>query len=224
VSWVVISETLRRHYTNAGYVAYVLVLAMAAFFISKFESPGSLWPGLVTLLAIITGCAPIGPEFSSGTLQLILVKPISRAVYLLSRVGGVVIAVWFAALVAALTELAGRGFSDFTPVATSLVHALADALLVVSLLTLLGSFTRAYFNVALYFGVRIFLGLLIGIGTRKFPEQLTRALTAISQNLYPDAPPRFSGDWLLLVTCNAAIALVLACLIFRRREVPYGAE
>ncbi len=224
MSWVVIAETLRRHYTNIGYVAYVLVLAMAALFISQVERPGSLWPGLVMLLAIITGCGPIGPEFSSGTLQLILVKPINRAVYLLSRVAGVVLAVWAAALVAALTELAGRGFSDFTPVATSLVHAMADTLLVVSLLTLIGSFTRAYFNVALYFGIQIFLGLLAGIGARKFPEQVTRALNAISQNLYPDAPSSFSGDWLLLVTCNAAIALVLACVIFRRREVPYGAE
>ena len=224
MSGVVIGETLRRHYTNVGYVAYVVLLAMVALFISQFERPGSLWPGLVMLLAIITGCAPIGPEFSSGTLQLILVKPINRAVYLLSRVAGVVLAVWIAAVVAALTELLGRGFSELTPIATALVHSMADALLVVSLLTLIGSFTRAYFNVALYFGVQIFLGLLAGIGARKFPEQVTRALTVITQNLYPDAPPRLSGDWLLLVACNAAIALVLACVIFRGREVPYGAE
>jgi ABC-type transport system involved in multi-copper enzyme maturation permease subunit len=224
VSGVVISETLRRHYTSVAFVAYAILLVMVALFISQFERPGSLWPGLVMLLAIIAGCAPIGPEFSSGTLQLILVKPINRAVYLLSRVAGVVLVVWAAALLAALAELLGRGFSDYTPIATSLVHAMADALLAVSLLTLIGSFTRAYFNVALYFGIQIFLGLLAGIGARKFPEQVTRALNVISQNLFPDAPSRFSGDWLLLVACNAAIALVLACLIFRRREVPYGAE
>ena len=44
------------------------------------EIPGST--------VLITGCGPIGPEFSSGTLQLILVKPINRATYLLSRVAG----------------------------------------------------------------------------------------------------------------------------------------
>ena len=224
MSGVVIGETLRRHYTNVGYVAYVVLLAMVALFISQFERPGSLWPGLVMLLAIITGCAPIGPEFSSGTLQLILVKPINRAVYLLSRVAGVVLAVWIAGVVAAVTELLGRGFSELTPIATALVHSMADALLVVSLLTLIGSFTRAYFNVAIYFGVQIFLGLLAGIGARKFPEQLMGALNVITRNLYPDAPSRLSGDWLLLVACNAAIALVLACVIFRGREVPYGAE
>jgi ABC-type transport system involved in multi-copper enzyme maturation permease subunit len=224
VSGVVISETLRRHYTSVAFVAYALVLAMGALFIANFERPGSVWPGLVTLLAILAGCAPIGPEFSSGTLQLILVKPISRAVYLVSRVAGVVIFVWIAAIIAAATEWLGRGFSDAIPIATALVHAMAGALLVVSLLTLIGSFTRAYFNVALYFGIMMFLGLLTGISVRRFSEQVTRALTVISQNLFPAAPSRFSSDWLLLVASNAAVALVLACLVFRRREVPYGAE
>jgi ABC-2 type transport system permease protein len=224
VSGVVISETLRRHYTSIAFMSYAIVLVMAALFIAQFERPGSVWPGLVTLLAILAGCAPIGPEFSSGTLQLILVKPVTRAAYLLSRVAGVVLFVWIAASLAALTEWLARGFSEGLPIATVLVHSMAAALLVVSLLTLIGSFTRAYFNVALYFGTMIFLGLAIPISARKLPEQVTSALQAISRNLFPDAPPRFSPDWLLLVACNAVLALVLACLIFRRREVPYGAE
>lgn len=224
MSWVVISETLRRHYTSVAFVAYAIVLVMAALFIAQFERPGSVWPGLVSLLAVLAGCAPIGPEFSSGTLQLILVKPITRAVYLLSRVAGVVLFVWLAAILAAASEWLARGFSDGTSIATSLVHSMASALLVVSLLALIGSFTRAYYNVALYFGTMMFLGLLLPISLRKFPEPVTRVLQVISDNLFPGAPPRFTTGWLLLVTCNAVIALVLACLIFRRREVPYGAE
>jgi ABC-type transport system involved in multi-copper enzyme maturation permease subunit len=224
LSGVVISETLRRHYTSVAFVPYAIVLVMGALFIANFERPGSVWPGLVTLLAILAGCAPIGPEFSSGTLQLILVKPITRAVYLLSRVAGVVIFVWVTAGLAALTEWIGRGFTDGIPIVTALVHAMANALLIVALLTLLGSLTRAYFNVALYFGTMMFLGLLIPISARKLPEQVTRALQVVSQNLFPNAPSQFSTDWLLLVTSNAAVALVLACLIFRKREVPYGAE
>lgn len=219
-----IAETVRRHVTNIGFVAYVAVLAMAALAVAQFENPGAVWPGLVIVLAVITGCAPIGPEFSSGTLQLILVKPINRAVYLLSRVTGVLAVVWSAAVVAALCELAGRALADFTPIATSLVHSMAEALLIVAMLTFIGSFTRAYFNVAIYFGVQIFLSVLTVLGARRFPEQVTRALRVVDQNLFPNAPPRLDRDWLLLVACNAAIALLLACLVFRRREVPYGAE
>lgn len=224
MSWVVVSETLRRHATNVGYVAYVILLAMAGVAVAQFERPGAVWPGLVTLLAIIIGCTPIGPEFSSGTLQLILVKPVSRAVYLVSRVAGVVLAVWSGALIAALAELIARGFSEFNPIAISFLNSLAGTLLIVSLLTFFGSFLRAYFNVATYFLLQIFLGALIGIGARKFPAGVTRAITTVMQNVFPDAPPRLEAAWLLMVTCNAAIALVLACLIFRRREVPYGAE
>jgi ABC-type transport system involved in multi-copper enzyme maturation permease subunit len=176
------------------------------------------------LLAMVVGSEVIGPEFSSGTLQLILVKPINRAVYLLSRVAGVVLAVWSAALLAAVCELVGRSMNDFVPIATALVHSMADALLVVSLLAFIGSFTRAYFNIAIYFGMQMFLAMLIGLSARKFPEPLTRALRFVMSNLYPDPPSQLEGAWLLLVACNVAIALLLACILFRKREVPYGAD
>ncbi|HKR64485.1 MAG TPA: hypothetical protein VJZ00_12205, partial [Thermoanaerobaculia bacterium] len=90
---VVVSETVRRHITNAGYLSYLAFLAIVALGVSRFNRPASMWPSLVAVLAIIAGSAPIGPEFSSGTLQLILVKPVKRWVYLLSRVAGVVLAV-----------------------------------------------------------------------------------------------------------------------------------
>jgi hypothetical protein len=51
------------------------------------------------------------------------------------------------------------------------------------------------------------------------------ALRTIQDNLYPETPlVPFDRNWLLKVFSNAAIALLLACLIFRRREVPYGAD
>ena len=91
---VVIEETIRRHITSVGYLTYLAIVAIVAVAVSRFEHPAAVWPQLITILAIITGCGPIGPEFSSGTLQLILVKPVNRAEYLLSRVIGVVAVVW----------------------------------------------------------------------------------------------------------------------------------
>ena len=50
-------------------------------------------------------------------------------------------------------------------------------------------------------------------------------LHTIHDNVYPDPPlVPFDRNWLLKVFGNAAAALLLACLIFRRREVPYGAD
>ena len=73
VSGVVVEETIRRHVTHIGFATYVALLAIVGMGVSRFDAPGAVWPTLVGWLAIITGCGPIGPEFSSGTLQLILV-------------------------------------------------------------------------------------------------------------------------------------------------------
>lgn len=229
MSGVVVLETLRRHFTNIGYWSYVALVTILAAGVSQFNQPAAVWPSLVTLLAIITGCNPIGPEFSSGTLQLVLVKPINRATYLLSRVAGVVLSVWVAALFAFAAEIIGRlisGNVPWTTLAAALLNSAADAILVVALLTLLGSLTRAYFNVALYIGVMIGISFFAGVlrMVRGMPEFVFQALAAIERNLYPDVVPRFDHDWLLLVLSNAAVALLLACFAFRNREVPYGAD
>ena len=238
---VVIVETVRRHVTNVGYLIFLAVLILVALAVSVFNSPATAWPSLVTLLALITGCGVIGPEFSSGTLQLILVKPVNRAVYVVSRVAGILLVVWLAAAAAAVCELAGRALwgdhgLQARAIGTTLLNSATDTILVVCLLALLGSVTRAYFNIAIYM-----LGL-IGLSTSgvilafvrqtqnavgRFLNEHTsieRGLSAIDRNLFPDLPPRLDAAWTLMVLSNAAIALLLACLAFRRREVPYGAD
>jgi ABC-type transport system involved in multi-copper enzyme maturation permease subunit len=205
-----------------------------------FNRPASGWPSLITLLALITGAGAIGPEFSSGTLQLILVKPLTRATYLLSRVAGIVLSVWIAAAVCAVFEMAGRALwtegVPFAVIGAALLQTGIDVILAVSLLALLGSLTRAYFNIGLYLAILIGLsasgiviGLLrsstnaVGMFLRGHME-LDRVLLTIDQNLFPDLPPRLDPAWIMMVLSNAAVALLLACLVFRRREVPYGAD
>lgn len=223
MSGVVIAETVRRHFTSVGFLSFLALLAIVSVGFAQFDRPAAGWPSLIVLLAIVTGAGPIGPELSSGTLQLILVKPRSRSAYLLSRVAGVVLAVWTAAAVASACELLGRKLESAPEIGAALLNSMIEVVLIVSLLTFLGSVTRAYYNVAIYFGAQIVLALLSGFG-RKLPPLVARAVTAVDHNLFPETPPRLEPDWLLLVACNAAVALVLACLAFRRREVPYGAE
>lgn len=225
---VVVEETLRRHVTNGGYLTMLALLAIVGLAASQFAQPAAMWPTLTALLAIVAGSGPIGPEFSSGTLQLILVKPIGRATYLLSRAAGVVLAVWLAALVACACEVIARLLSGGVPwgiFGTMLLNIGADTILTVSLLTLLGSLTRAWFNVAIYMGVQIGLSMAVGILTmaRRFPA-VAEAMATAERTLYPELPRIIDGAWLALVLSVAAAALLLACLAFRRREVPYGAD
>ncbi|HYC88992.1 MAG TPA: hypothetical protein VEO54_07255 [Thermoanaerobaculia bacterium] len=243
MSPVVILETVRRHVTHIGYLTFLALLVLAAFATSVFDRPAAAWPGLLVLLAFVTGCGVVGPEFSSGTLQLILVKPVNRAVYLVSRVTGVVLVVWLAGIVAALCELAGRALwgdsgLQARAIGTALLNCATDTILTVSFLALLGSLTRAYFNIGIYLVGLIGLGLSSVVfafirqtdnAVGRFLKAHTgieRGLMVIDRNLYPDlpVPPRFDTGWTLMVLSNAAIALLLACLAFRRREVPYGAD
>jgi ABC-type transport system involved in multi-copper enzyme maturation permease subunit len=240
VNGIVVAETLRRNLNSIPYICYVALLAIIAFGISNFDRPAAVWPALISLLAYIIGCAPIGPEFSSGTLQLILTKPVNRSVYLLSRVAGVVIALWVATLIGFAVELTGRavqgGNLQFNLMGAALVHSLASTILICSLLVFFGSFTRAYFNIAIYVvlmvGVNVLQGLLGFIrqtGTiagewLRSHTILDVTLATIEKNLFPDRPVLFDWHWVLMVLSNAAIALVIACFIFRKREVPYGAD
>ncbi len=164
----------------------------------------------------------------------------NRSVYLVSRVAGVLIVVWSAAFIAFGAELVGRaiwnGVLRVDLVGTALLNSLAGTLLICALLVFFGSFTRAYFNVAIYvvltFGLSISQGIValmrasrgaVGEWLREH-DILDRVIAAVSRNLFPDAPPMLDRNWMLMVLSNAAIALLLACFIFRRREVPYGAD
>ena len=220
---VVTRETFRRHVTNPAFLSFATFLVIVTLGFSQFDRPAAAWPGLIVLLAIVAGAGLIGPELSSGRLQLILVKPVSRSAYLLSRVGGVVLVVWAAAILAAACELAGRALGYAEEIGAALMNVMYEAVLIVALLALLGSITRAYYNVVIYFALQILLAILGGFA-QKLPAAVNTAVAAIDRNLFPEAPARIDPEWILLVACNAMIALVLACLAFRRREVPYGAE
>lgn len=246
----VIRETIRRQWTSIAFVSFVVLTALAAVAASQIDDPSHIWPAWIGLLALIVGCQTIGPEFSSGTLQLILAKPINRSTYLLSRVAGVVLALWLAAVLPLIIELIGRALSSspieqFAQVAWTGFNLALDTLFVCALLALLGSFTRSYFNIAIYMALKIGLamtvagamaiagmsqattstGLFVRLGRFLFEHPaIVRGLHHVENNLFPEAPRGFDRNWTLMVLSNAAIALLLACVLFRRREVPYGAD
>lgn len=245
MSLVVVAETLRRHLGHLGYIAALLILIIIVAMMAAMGAPGQGGYQLVGLFALIAGCQLIGPEFSSGTLQLILSKPIGRSSYLIGRVVGVVLSIWVAIVVIFTSDIIGHLIAG-TPIVWSasasaaLVSAL-KVLLVCALLALFGSFSRSYVNIGIYLGGQIVLsmtsGLLgmmrgavsgemgvIGAFLRAHPGVL-EGLHAVESNLFPDAPSTpFDRNWILMMVCNATVAVLLACVIFSRREVPYGAD
>jgi hypothetical protein len=240
VSGIVIAETLRRHLVRPGYIIFLILVAMTAMFAATFNTPAQMWPWLVSVLAIITGSAIVGPEFLTGTLQLIVSKPISRPSYLISRVAGVFASVSLAAVIGFAAECAARALLGRAALPW---HRLTDAfggvllvsLLTIALLTLLGSLTRSYFNVAIYLGTEVAISMtetLVGLVRVKARADaaadrfaiLDRGLAAVDDFLFPAIPAELHRGWIARVLPTAVVSLALACLAFNRREVPYGAE
>ena len=245
MSATVILETLRRHFAHIGYIGALLLIMVITAAMGGMDAPAGTAYSVFTLFIVLAGCQIIGPEFSKGTLQLILSKPVHRSRYLLSRVVGVVLALWIAIVITFAADVISRALAHhdlawLTGGGTATAVA-AQAVLVCSLMALFGSFTRSYLNVAIYLGGQIVLSLLagvldfirhlerglwaaIGAFLREHPGVIA-AVRAVHENLYPSAPDiPFDRNWLLMVFGNAAVALLLACLVFRKREVPYGAD
>lgn len=234
----VIAETVRRHVTSIGYVAFAVLVALLGIIASSFNTPASLWPSWISLLAIITGAALIGPEFSIGTLQLIVSKPMRRSTYVVSRIAGVFVSIAIAAMIGASAEIVTRMIRDalaLRPVIVTLTCELLLTLLTIATLAFLGSVTRAYYNVAIYLGLQAgismaeaFLGML-RIGESRVGALLQRyhveeVLRAIDDAFFPGIPLHPDAGWALRIAATALVFIALACLAFQRREVPYGSE
>src|SRR5437763_16748257 len=123
------AETLRRHFAHLGYIAALLVLIVIVVTMSAIGAPAQAPYEMLGLFALIAGCQLIGPEFSKGTLQLILSKPVGRSTYLVSRVAGVVLAIWAAIIIVLASDVVGRLIAG-SPVVwrTTLAAALVSAL------------------------------------------------------------------------------------------------
>jgi hypothetical protein len=240
---VVVVETLRRHVTSVGYGCFIVLAALIATGSALTTGNLSSWQGLTTLLILIIGSQLIGPEFSAGTLQLVIAKPVNRSAYLLSRVAGVVLAgwagLWVPFAVSVVVRMLNHGIDDWTGTLAMPVNRSLAMILICALLVFFGSFTRSYFNVAIYMvtnvGISTVIGILgmLGQGRDVFGwvgrfiaanPGIVAALRAIDRNLFPDPPSGFDVQWAALVLSNAAVAIFCACLLFNRREVPYGAD
>jgi ABC-type transport system involved in multi-copper enzyme maturation permease subunit len=242
VNGVVVAETIRRHLKNPAYWAGVVAIAVMAGLTGAYGGPSRLWESFVIVLAIAGAARLIGPEFSSGTLQLILSKPVNRSAYVLSRFAGVVAALLMATATCLGADFLGRelgeagGAPDWKSMISSSANVGLFIVLVCALLALLGSFTRSFNNVALYVLMKIALVLIIGVLRMPIggPTRLSlfmeahpaiiKSIVAVDSNLYPSIPDNLQGAFTVLVLTNASVALFLACLLFRRREVPYGAD
>jgi len=190
---------------------------------------------LVALLLIASGA--VSRDASSGALQMILARPISRTEYLGGRLLGIM-AAW-AIFLAAATIFAvvlafrygGTELLRSWSLPRLLVGALLDGLQVAVLLLLFSTFLPAFGDALGFLFLFIAFSTASAFATAVGKTSLAKAARVAQENLLPEVrwesalsghafPAEALGRWILAVT----LCFVLAAVVLSRKEFAYGQD
>ena len=212
-----------------------VTLAVLALLVAAPPALASGPARLVALLLIASGA--VSRDASSGALQMMLARPISRTEYLGGRLLGMMAA--YALFLAAATVLAFAIASRYGGAATLLSPALArvllgallDGLQVAALLLLLSTLLPAFGDALAYLFLWIAFSASSGFATSLGRADLGRLARLARENVLPEVrwdallagrhvPAEALGRWVLAVT----LSFVLAAVVLSRKELTYGQD
>lgn len=226
---VVFGQLLRETCGNRYYAAFALFIVVQGVVIGIYARHiDRVWLFVATVLI---GSLALGPDTGRGLVQLVLVRPVSRAEYVLSRFAAALCAIMLLIAASAAGHVSGAIGSHGGHISDFLwEHAAAavDASVDVAVLVFFGSFTTSYLNIPCYGALRILLpSLSAPLGQWLSPESWQfRILASIQASVMPRARPdavTFYGDLHAALAASAAF-LFLAVVIFGRRELPYASD
>lgn len=230
---------LRQKLGSVGVVTALSALAvLAALPLSSGQPAGFT----ATLAVFVMAAGIVARDASSGALQMILSRPIRRFEYLLGRFfGAVLLLAAFLALalvVGGLIDRAGRlagWIAGEAPLSWSsaLQAGLIDFLhgtLALATLLFFSTFLRGMGDVLAFVLSGLALSLLPQLGATLRKPALTRVGRFLADNLSPTAPlDEILGGRILVPAAGAYVLalvgyIVLACLVFNRRQFSYGTD
>jgi len=234
VNPTLIAAFLRQRFTSPMRVGLLAILTV--FPLGGAVLMGTLAPlgGIAGPLALILAAGAIGQDVSSGTLQLLLVRPVSRPSVLVHRwLASVLVAtaITVLTLILASVALVLRGTHPdaldlIRMVLESLCSAAGSAAVMVMLSTLVGGLG----DLGLYFATLFLSQMFEALGSFKRWDWLVRACAEVHGAL----SPQLSWEWMLhqtppswfaLASWASTVTLALAVGIARlnRRELSYAA-
>ena len=191
--------------------------------------------GVAGSIAMILAAGAIGQDVSSGTLQLLLVRPVTRPSYLVSRWLATVLAT--TVILAALLALgSGAMILRGTPASPiEVVRMLAEGVFTAAgqsaVLIMFSTLAGGLGDVGLWFGSMAALQMLTLGAQFKGWTIATRLLGELNGVLTPELKLMWltqgmSPPWFAIVSYASTVTLVLAIGITRlnRREISYAAD
>jgi len=225
---------LRQRLTSPmrlGILVLFTVFPLGAVVFMRTLSP---LDSLAGLFAFVFAAGAIGQDVSSGTLQLLLVRPVSRPSLLVHRwLASVLGAVGMVVAILALGTLAllARGMHpDGLDLVRILLESVSSAAGYAAVVVALSALVGGLGDVALWFLTFIFAQMLSGIAMFEHWDWLGRASTELQGVLAPtlswawlvhgSPPPLFAlASWASTVT----LALAVGITRLNRRELSYAA-
>jgi ABC-type transport system involved in multi-copper enzyme maturation permease subunit len=225
---------LRQRLTSPMRVG--LMFLATVFPLGAVAITGSLSPlnGIATPIAFILAAGAIGQDVASGTLQLLLVRPVSRPSVVLNR--------WLAAVIGAvaltlatlilgtLALLARHTHPDGLDLARMVLDAACSATGSAAIMVMLSTLVGGLGDVGLFAAAAIVTQVFAGLAALEHWNVLARACSEAQRVLVPGltwewlahgTPP----SWFAITSWASTVTLALAVGIARlnRRELSYAA-
>ncbi len=233
---VLVLATLRQRFTSPIRLLIVLLLGwMPMLPILMAPRAGFAAFGDCYFLALTLATGMIGQDLSSGTLQLLLARPVTRAQYVFSRWGAVAAGTFLIAvlqtLVAALIMALRGAPVPWDQAALFLANGALLALGTAAVMALLSSLAAGLGDLGLLFLVFFSAQVLEKVGMFKSWDWLVRGAGELLRVLKPelDLAPFFHGGpvaWLAVVSYLSTVTLCLglAVVVMNRRELSYASS
>ena len=226
---------IRQRFTSPMRVGLIFLLTVFPLGGVAIIGEISVLSGIAAPLALILAAGAIGQEVSSGTLQLLLARPITRPVYLVSRwLGATLAAFSIVAVVYALATLIllARGMPPAPLVALRLLlEAICSIAGHAAVLVMLSTLAGGLGDLGLYVATFFVTQMISGLALIKRWDWLQRVSAEIQGVLGPQLswawlPQQGAPSWFAIVSWASTVTLALAVGIARlnRRELSYGAD
>jgi ABC-type Na+ efflux pump permease subunit len=230
-----IANYLRHRASSPMRVALIVVPSF--FALGSVAMGHSLAPiaGLSTFFGMVLAAGAIGQDVSSGTLQLLLARPVTRPGYVMSRwiasgVGASVLHIGIVALSTIIVYLSGEHPPQWEPLALVL-EGIAGGFGSAAVLIMFSALLDGLGDVAVLIACAV--GLQMTTAVAAWREWATVA--RISQHLQSSLAPALALDWMFrglhpswfdMVSYGSTVAIALSVAILRvnRRELSYAAN
>jgi hypothetical protein len=195
----------------------------------------SVISGIAAPLALILAAGAIGQEVSSGTLQLLFARPVTRPSFLVSRWLGATLAAFGITVVVTMLATLALLLRSAAPAPLDVARLLLDALCScaghAAVLIMLSTLAGGLGDLGLYVAIFFVNQMMLGLAALKHWTWLDRACGEIQGFLGPQLPWAWLGrdlpvPWFTIVSWVSSVTLALAVgiTVLNRRELSYGAD